>query len=217
MVIGPGPEELAAGLPAALFERADDGDDADFYAGPRLVTHIDDATIAALTDFYRECLPPGGRILDLMSSWISHLPADVAYGRVTGHGMNAVELDANARLDERLVQDLNRDPRLPFAEGAFDAVLICVSVQYLVRPVALFRELARVLAPAGQLVVSMSHRCFPTKAVRAFQALTPMQRSQLVMEYVRGAGGFAEPEFHDRSPADADPLWIVRAQRLASP
>ena len=68
--------------------------DAGFYRQARLVTHIDDATIAALTDFYAEFLPPGSRVLDLMSSWVSHLPEE-EYGRVAGLGMNAEELAAN--------------------------------------------------------------------------------------------------------------------------
>ena len=212
----PPPEEEP--LPAFLFERADPSDDALFYREPRLVTHIDDATIAALTAFYRERLPAGGRLLDLMSSWISHLPADVRYARVAGHGMNAEELAANERLDERRVRDLNADPTLPWADGAFDAVLIAVSVQYLVDPVAVFREIGRVLSPGGELLLATSRRCFPTKAVRAFQALAPADRLGLYAECLRRTGRFETPEFHDRSPGEGpggrpDPLWILSARR----
>jgi len=201
-------------LPAELFARVDDGDDAAFYTTPRLVAHIDDATIAALTHYYAEVLPPGGRVLDLMSSWISHLPP-TDLGRVAGLGMNRAELGANPRLDDRVVHDLNRSPRMPFETAAFDAVLIAVSVQYLVRPVEVFRDIARVLAPHGRLVVAMSHRCFPTKAVRAFHMLSPGDRVRLVGSYVALAGGFSDPLFVDRSPAGADPLWIVTATRAA--
>lgn len=205
-------------LPENLFQRDDETDDAAFYRDARLVTHIDDATIDALTIFYRERIAAGARVLDLMSSWISHLPPDVDYARVAGHGMNAAELEANARLDERHVQDLNRNPRLPWTDGAFDAVLIAVSVQYLVDPVAVFREVGRLLAPGGELIVATSHRCFPTKAVRAFLALAPADRMGLYGECLRRTGTFAEPEFHDRSPGDgpggpADPLWILTARR----
>ena len=100
------------GLPNELFARVDEGDDANFYQMPRLVAHIDPGTIAALTQYYRDVLPDGGRVLDLMSSWISHLPAEARYASVAGLGMNAAELDANPRLDVRVVQDLNRDPRV---------------------------------------------------------------------------------------------------------
>jgi SAM-dependent methyltransferase len=200
------------GLPNELFARVDEGDDANFYQLPRLVAHIDPATIAALTQYYLDVLPNGARVLDLMSSWISHLPKEARYSTVAGLGMNAAELDANPRLSFRVVQDLNREPKLPFGDGTFDAVLIAVSVQYLVRPVEVFRDIARVLAPGGRLIVAMSHRCFPTKAVRAFHQLAPEDRIRLIGAYVELAGGFDVATFDDRSPDGEDPLWIVAAQ-----
>ena len=130
-----------------LFRRMDESPDALFYDVPRLVTHIDDAAIAAVTQLYREHFPAGGAILDLMSSWVSHLPEEIAYRRVVGLGMNAEELAANPRLDARVVHDLNEDPRLPFADAEFDAAGICVSVDYLVRPVEVLRECGRVHPP----------------------------------------------------------------------
>jgi SAM-dependent methyltransferase len=202
-------------LPTDLFNRVDESDDAFFYGMPRLVTHIDDATIEALTRYYAQELAPGARVLDLMSSWVSHLP-DTAFAHVAGLGMNREELIANPRLDRYVVHDLNRDPTLPFDARAFDAVLIAVSVQYLTRPVPVFREIARVLEPRGRLIVAMSHRCFPTKAVRAFHVLSAADRVRLVGSYIELAGGFATPEFVDRSPPNADPLWIVTAVRTAS-
>jgi len=202
-------------LPAELFERVDDSDDALFYEVPRLVAHIDDATIAALTQYYADVLAPGARVLDLMSSWISHLPK-IVFGHVAGLGMNREELDANPRLDRRVVHDLNRDPTLPFASASFDAVLIAVSVQYLTKPVPVFAEISRVLAPRGRVIVAMSHRCFPTKAVRAFHLLPPQERVRLVGAYLDLAGGFDGIEFIDRSPPNVDPLWIVIAQRTST-
>ncbi len=201
-----------ADLPASFFRREDESDDALFYSVPRLVTHIDDATITELTRYYRESLPPGQRILDLMSSWISHLPGDVDYGHVTGLGMNAQELAANPRLDEARVQDLNRDPLLPFADAAFDAVLIAVSVQYLVRPFEVFAEIGRVLAPGGGCIVAMSHRLFPSKAIYAFQVLPADERCRVVAAYM-SQGGMDDVTIIDRSPPGADPLWIVHGRR----
>lgn len=212
-------DDTEAPLPAPLFEREDPTDDAAFYAAPRFVTHIDDATIAALTAVYRQRLPADARILDLMSSWISHLPEDVRYARVTGHGMNAEELAANPRLDASFVRDLNRNPQLPLEDACVDAVLIAVSVQYLIRPVEVFGELARVLAPGGSVLIACSHRCFPTKAVRAFRVLAPGDRLRLVgacLERARteaGAPAFEALEFLDASPEHGDPLWIVAARR----
>jgi len=202
-------------LPARFFGRADESDDAQFYAPPRLVTHVDDATIVALTQAYRELVPAGARVVDLLSSWVSHLPDDVAYAHVAGHGMNAAELAQNPRLDERVLRDLNRDPTLPFADGSFDVALNAFSMQYLVRPLEVLREVRRVLAPGGAHLVALSHRMFPTKAVAIWHALDMEDRARLVGVYFRLAGGWTEPELRDRSPAGADPLWVVVARRSA--
>lgn len=105
--------------------------DREFYAFPRFVTHVDDGFISTLTNLYRERLRPEMEILDLMSSWVSHLPSDVKYRRVVGHGLNAQELAKNPRLDCFVVKDLNKDQRFEFEDCSFDAVLCTVSVQYL--------------------------------------------------------------------------------------
>lgn len=202
-------------LPTAFFDRADESDDAGFYLIPRLVTHIDAATIAALTEYYRQVLPADADLLDLMSSWVSHLPPDVSYGQVAGLGMNAEELSANPQLSEWIVHDLNRDPELPYKDESLDAVLNAVSVQYLVRPVEVFESIRRVLRPGGLSIVAMSHRCFPTKATRVFQQLGGDDRLQLVSRYYQLAGGFEDIQRLDRSPVGADPLWLVSARRVA--
>lgn len=203
------------GFPAGFFDREDEAPDSEFYVEPRLVQHIDDATIEALTQVYRELLPPGGRVLDLMSSWVSHLPADVEYARVSGLGMNPGELQANPRLSDWVVHDLNREPELPYPDACFDAVVNAVSVQYLVRPVEVFAAVRRVLAPDGLAVVATSHRVFPTKAIRAWRALPAPDRLRLVARYLELAGGYGPARVLDRSPPDADPLWVVVARRSA--
>lgn len=204
------------------FERADNAADAEFYAEPRLVVHLDDAARAALTAWYAGLLTPGDRVLDLMSSWVSHLPCAPALGHVAGLGMNAPELAANPRLDVALVHDLNAQPLLPFADAGFDACLIAVSVQYLTRPVAVFAEIARVLRPGGVCAVSFSNRCFPTKAVALWRTFGAAGHGWLVQEYFRRANattpGFAPPEFIDLSPnisLTGDPLYAVSARRLS--
>ncbi|MDJ0850288.1 MAG: methyltransferase domain-containing protein [Myxococcota bacterium] len=205
------------GFPAGFFDRQDESDDALFYSMPRFVVHIDEATIAALTDAYRELLPPGSDVLDLMSSWVSHLPEDLAFARVAGLGMNGAELEANPRLTEHVVHDLNRDPELPYESESFDAVVNAVSIQYLTRPVEVFRSVARVLRPGGVHLVAMSHRCFPTKAIRAWHVLPPRERLAVTATYFRLAEGYDEARFLDRSPEGADPLWIVLASARADP
>jgi SAM-dependent methyltransferase len=196
----------------------DESPDADFYVAPRFVVHIDDATIAALTDWYAEVLAPGAEVLDLMSSWVSHLPDPslLPLGRVVGLGLNAAELAANPRLASYDVCDLNREPKLPYADASFDAALCAVSIQYLVRPVEVFAEAARVLRPGGRVAIATSHRCFPTKAIRGFHVLPPAERLAAIALYLERAGGFAPAERVDRSPPGADPLWIVTALRRAS-
>ncbi len=199
------------GLPPRSFEKADPSPDGLFYEQARLVAHIDDGAIAAVTALYREFLPAGGAILDLMGSWISHLPPEVAYGSVTGHGMNRAELDANPRLSERFVQDLNANPTLPLEDASFDGACLCVSVQYLQRPGEVFSELRRVLREEAPVVVTFSNRCFPTKAVALWQALDGEAQQQLVSLYLRHAG-FGDVRTRESLPRRGDPLWAVIGQ-----
>lgn len=173
--------------PAGFFERQDHGDDADFYAPPRLVTHIDDGAIAAVSELYDELGVPDGRILDLMSSWVSHLSRKPSGGLVT-LGMNAVELAANPMADQVVIHDLNVDPSLPFEDASFDAVLCCVSIDYLINPVEVLRDVARVLRPGGVVVLTFSNRCFPTKAVRGWLATDEDGRVAIVRAYLEQAG-----------------------------
>lgn len=196
------------GLPEAAFAKADSSPDAEFYTYPRFVTHIDDAAIATVTRVYREHLPPDGTVLDLMSSWVSHLPEDVAYAAVIGHGMNQEELAANPRLSRWFVQDLNIAPSLPLDDGGFDGACLCVSVQYLQRPVEVFREVGRVLRRGAPFVVSFSNRCFPTKAVAIWQSLSAPDQQRLVAAYMRAAG-FTHVASQALTPRNGDPLWIV--------
>ena len=196
-------------LPADAFEKADRSPDARFYAQARLVTHIDDAAIAAVTALYRGVLPVGGTVLDLMSSWVSHLPGDVAYAEVIGHGMNARELAANPRLDRWFVQDLNADPMLPLPPASVDAACVCVSIQYLQRPVEVFASLAGVLRPGAPVAVTFSNRCFPTKAVAIWQALDGPDQCRLVELYLRRAGFRTVESRTLRDGRRSDPLWAV--------
>ena len=181
------------GLPPGAFAKLDGEEDEIFYEPARLVCHIDDGAIAALTGFYRTMLPAGGVLLDLMSSWVSHLPSEIDYAEVIGHGMNAEELAANPRFSRWFVQNFNRDPLLPLAESSIDAAMICVSIQYLQRPVAVLREAARVLRPGAPVVIGFSNRCFWTKAVAIWRALDDAGHAKLVEHYLRAAG-FAEIE-----------------------
>ncbi len=181
--------DFLAGEP---FAREDSRDDAVFYGEPRLVNHLDATALTQVSALYGRFLRSGMRVLDLMSSWNSHLPEDIEGLEVTGLGMNREELACNPRLAERVVQDINSRPVLPFDDEAFDLVLCTVSVEYLTRPVEVFREAARVLRPGSAFVLTFSERWFPPKVVRIWTELHPFERMGLVLHYFRQAGGFRQ-------------------------
>ena len=174
--------------------KLDDTNDLNFYDYPRFVTHVDDSFIDRLTNLYRERLKPNSRILDLMSSWVSHLPTDVEYVHVEGHGMNAEELAKNPQLDNYFVQNLNQQPKLPLQDANFDAVLITVSIQYLQYPEAVLSEIYRVLKPEGLVIISFSNRMFYQKAIAVWREGTDTDRVSLVRKYFQSVDGFSEPE-----------------------
>lgn len=199
------------------FRRQDESDDALFYREPRLVTHIDDAAIAAVSRLYGEVIPAGALVLDLMTSWVSHLPPGLELAGVAGLGMNQVELDENPVLTERVVQDLNSEPRLPWADETFDAAVVTVSVQYLTSPDRVFAEVGRVLKPGAPFAVTFSNRCFPTKAVAAWLSLNSRDHAELIGLYFRLSDAFGPPQAFDISPGPgSDPMFAVVAHRRDS-
>lgn len=189
--------------------KLDPSADTAFYDRPRFVTHADDGFLRRLTEVYDSVLSEGDRVFDAMGSWVSHLPAR-EYPRVVGHGLNAAELDENDALDGWFVQDLNADRSLPLADGAFDAVLCALSVQYLQYPGEVFAEFRRVLTPDGVVVVSFTNRMFPTKAIRAWRTAGMDERVELVSSYC-AAGGLAVADVVRDTP-ESDPFVAVIAR-----
>jgi SAM-dependent methyltransferase len=197
-----------------FFHRADAAPDDRFYAPPRLVTHIDDGAIAAVGALYDD-LGLDGDVLDVMSSWVSHFRR--APRHLTVLGMNDTELAANPMAATRVVHDLNLEPRLPFADASFDAVVCCVSVDYLVRPLEVFDDAARVLRPNAPFVCTFSNRCFPTKAIAGWLATTDAQHCEIVATYFELARSFDPPTAERRPTTDHDPLYAVWARRTRDP
>ena len=200
------------------FRRQDEREDSLYYTAPRLMTHIDDRAIDSARTVYAELLPPDGTILDMMSSWKSHLPEDLARKRTVGLGMNEVEMRENDQLDDYVVHDVNADPTLPFGDAEFDGGVMTVSIQYLIRPIDVFADLRRVLKPGAPFIVTFSNRIFPEKAVAIWLASNAQERARLVGAYFHYAGGWGESTAQDRSPKGAgtggmpaDPLYGVWA------
>jgi SAM-dependent methyltransferase len=205
--------------------KLDETNDLLFYDAPRFVTHVDDAFIQQLTQLYRDRLQPNTQIFDLMSSWVSHLPDDLPFAHVEGHGLNAQELAKNPRLDHYFVQNLNQNQLLPLNDQQFDAVLNTVSVQYLQQPEAVFAEIYRILKPGGIAIISFSNRMFPHKAIAAWRDGSDEDHIQLVKSYFAAIPGFNPVEVISRPSSSFmqmlgmgnDPFFAVIGTRSASP
>lgn len=206
--------------PPEHFERVDEDHDSLFYASPRLVVHIDDQAIEAVGRLFRQLIPENSVVLDLMSSWRSHWPQGHPKKRMVGLGLNAPEMEDNPDLDEHVVHDVNLDPTLPFEDETFDAVVITVSAQYLTQPVETFRQVNRVLRPAGALIVTFSNRMFPTKAVRIWRQSSDRGRAELVASYLEVAGDFTEIRtgfINPETSPPGDPLFAVTCHKNDDP
>ena len=205
--------------------KIDRTNDTDFYAFPRFVTHVDANFIDQLTNLYRDRLKPQTRILDLMSSWVSHLPEEMEFAHIEGHGMNDEELAKNPRLNHYFLQNLNQTPQIPLADQDFDAVLMAVSVQYLEYPEAIFSEIHRILKPDGIVIISFSNRMFYQKAIATWREGTDLSHLQLVKSYFQSVAGFSPVEFISKSNplpgflqllgmTSPDPFYAVIASKV---
>lgn len=199
-----------------LFEKLDGQDDADFHSLPHKTAHMDATAVNEVTKLYRKLLPPQATILDLMSSWRSHLPTDIQYGRVVGLGLNAEEMIGNPQLSAHTIHDLNKEPKLPYGTGTFDAVCCCVSVQYLQKPVEVFQDVARVLKPGGVFVVTFSNQYCQTKAINLWRNTDDAMHMDIVTLYFQATHAWRDITYQNRSTLcskrhHGDPLWAVWA------
>lgn len=208
------------------FNRVDETPDSLFYANPRLVQHLDDAAIDMVTHLYGRFLTADMSVLDLMSSWQSHVPR-VRLKRLSGLGLNEVELKNNPMLTDYGIHDLNSSPAIPHADRSFDVVINTASVEYLTDPISIFREVGRVLKPNGKFIVTFSNRWFPPKAIRIWPLLHEFERMGLVTEYFLQSGVFKNIETysargvprpaHDKYYSQfrfSDPVYAVWGERI---
>jgi hypothetical protein len=208
------------------FRRKDETLDTQFYRKPRLVQHIDDAAIGIIKQIYGRFVESGMRVLDLMSSWQSHLPEGLRLKEVIGLGLNVEELNRNPVLNDHVVHDVNSHPELPFETAHFDVAVCTVSVEYLTRPMDVFAEVARVLKPQGWFVVTFSNRWFDPKSITIWPQLHEFERMGLVLEYFHGTSDFSDLHTYSvrglERPSDdkyagripyADPVYAVWGRR----
>jgi FKBP-type peptidyl-prolyl cis-trans isomerase 2 len=209
------------------FGRTNEQQDTLFYKNPRFVQHIDDIARSHISAIYAEFLTPGMKVLDLMSSWQSHIPENIDFSEVVGLGLNKQELDKNPQLTHSILQDLNENVQMPFGNAEFDAIICTVSIEYLTKPFDVFRELGRIIRPGGPLIITFSNRWFPPKAIRIWSQIHEFERMGMVAEYFLESSlftdlstfsirGFPRPD-HDKYAkqlAFSDPVYAVAGIRI---
>ena len=174
------------------FQRPDTAPDTGFYQKPRMTQHMDDTALAVVRNTYGRFLKNGMQVLDLMSSWQSHLPMQLDLQRLSGLGLNPTELKHNPQLNDRIVHDLNANPVLPFDATTFDTVLCTASIEYLIDPLTVYNEVARTLKPRGHFIVTFTNRWFPPKAIQLWTELHEFERMGLVLEYFIQSNAFED-------------------------
>ncbi len=202
--------------------KANNDNDSLFYLVPRFTFHLDDTFRRRLTDLYKDQISSSSDILDLMSSWVSHLPKDIKYNSIVGHGLNEDELRSNKRLDKYWIQDLNTDQKLPLPDSSIDVCLVVAGWQYLQYPEAIANELFRIVRPEGKLIVSFTNRAFWEKAPKVWTNSTSHQHLHYISSVLQ-AHGWSKIQFYSEEDqiktifglfsTASDPFYSVIASR----
>lgn len=183
----PSPGEIESAIPSdwsdfentlvdgdkSQFARLDNSPDALFYTDARFVEHVDENAVRKMTQYIsRDAIRPNDTVLDLCSSWTSHIDVSMVTPKsVVGLGMNPKELEANSILSSWNVQDLNANPKLPYPDDSFHVVLCQLSIDYLTKPLAVLKEVGRVLQPGGSVHVIFSNRLFLSKVAMKYASV----------------------------------------------
>merc|ERR1712194_577631 len=80
-----------------------------------------------------------------------------------------------------------------------------VSVDYLTKPLEIFREMHRVLRPGGISIMSFSNRCFPTKAIAMWLQADDIGRLTIVASYYHYAAKWENIEAFNMKETQAVP------------
>ena len=192
---GPGFQTLLASQSTDFFQgmpflRKIEDDDQIFYAKVETKASVDQAAREQLTQFYAEHLQDDTKILDLMSGPDSHLPEQFSSLDVTGLGLKQDDLDTNKKLNQKIIHDINHNPLLPFGDNEFDTIICSFSIEYIIQPQILFQELARILKPGGQLIITFSEHYYQKKVIALWEDVHPFERMGIVLEYFRQSKAF---------------------------
>tara|TARA_B000000475_G_C15911937_1_gene412939 strand:- start:230 stop:880 length:651 start_codon:yes stop_codon:yes gene_type:complete len=205
--------------------KSDICDDEIFYQQPRFVHHLSDSFRNRLTSLYSEYLLNHHIILDLMSSWVSHLPSNISYKKVIGHGMNEAELSSNERLDRFFVQNLNKKQNMPIEDSSIDVGLIVAGWQYLQYPEKVSLELSRVIKSDSLLIISFTNRAFWTKAPNIWTYSSEEKRIEYVTSVLTSNGWRIEKILNEKTQdkklfgfysSESDPFFSVIARNNKS-
>ena len=205
--------------------KSDFSEDEIFYQQPRFVHHLSDSFRNRLTSLYSEYLLNHHIILDLMSSWVSHLPSNISYKKVIGHGMNEAELSSNERLDRFFVQNLNKKQNMPIEDSSVDVGLIVAGWQYLQYPEKVSLELSRVIKSDSLLIISFTNRAFWTKAPNIWTYSSEEKRIAYVTSVLTSNGWRIEKILNEKTQdkklfgfysSESDPFFSVIARNNKS-
>ena len=205
--------------------KSDISDDEIFYQQPRFAHHLSDSFRTRLTSLYSEYLLKHHIILDLMSSWVSHLPTNIRYKKVIGHGMNQAELSTNQRLDSFFVQNLNKKQNMPIEDSSIDVGLIVAGWQYLQYPEKVSLELSRIIKSDSLLIISFTNRAFWTKAPNIWTYSSEENRIEYVTSVLTDNGWRIEKVFNEKTQdkklfgfysSESDPFVSVIARNNKS-
>tara|TARA_Y100001968_G_C19222868_1_gene650616 strand:+ start:112 stop:762 length:651 start_codon:yes stop_codon:yes gene_type:complete len=206
-------------------KKMDMGDDEIFYSRPRYVHHLSDSFRSRLSNLYSEYLLNHHVILDLMSSWVSHLPSNIRFKKVIGHGLNEAELSSNKRLDSFWIQNLNKTQNIPIEDSSVDVGLIVAGWQYLQYPENVSLELSRIIKPESFLIISFTNRAFWNKAPNIWTYSSEEKRIEYVTSILNTNGWSVEKIINEKTfdkklfgfySAESDPFFSVIARNNKS-